>query len=212
MGPKRGAGVSDRGRVRRGRGSRMPRSSRGGHRGTTLVPSSSSSEEGFWHYDFLLCILSCSAARIPLPPAFAAIVSELNLSGLLLRLQGCVRSPSWIELEIDRSRVIFLGSGWKSFSWRLNLRDGDTICCRFNGEDTLTIRAFDPSGNRLDPYWQETSSDSSGGSRSPSSSSPVASSSGDSSGGACSSSSKEDLNVKPPVKRARQATLYNWRQ
>ena len=109
MGPKRGAGVSVRGRVRRGRGSRMPRSSRSGRRGATLVPSSSSSsEEDFWRYNFLLRILRQSAARIPLHPAFASIVSELNLSGLLLRLQGCVRSPSWIELEIDSSRLIFL--------------------------------------------------------------------------------------------------------
>ena len=112
-----------------------------------------------------------------------------------------------MELEVDSSRLIFLGSGWRSFSRRLNLRDGDTLCCRFDGEDTLTIRAFDPSGNHLDPYWQETSSDSSGGSRSPSFSSPMALSSGDSSGGACSSSSEEELDVKPPVKRARQATL-----
>ena len=86
MGPKRGAGVSGRGRVRRGRGSRMPRSSRGGRCGTMFVPSSSSEEEGFWRYDFFLRVLSRSAARIPLPPAFAAIVSELSLSGLLLRL------------------------------------------------------------------------------------------------------------------------------
>ena len=110
MGPKRDVGSSGRGRARRGRGSRTPRSSRGGRRGTTSAPSSSSAEEGFWHYDFLLRVLSLSAARIPLPSAFAAIVSELNLSCLWLRLQGCVRSPSWIELEIDSSCLIFLGS------------------------------------------------------------------------------------------------------
>src|SRR3954464_4504278 len=125
----------------------------------------------------------------------------------MLRLQGCVRSPSWVELEVDSSYLIFLGSGWRSFSRRLNLCDGDSLCCRFDGEDTLTVRAFDLSGNRLDPFWQETNSDSSGGSRRPSPSSQVASYSGDFSGGACSSSSKEELDVKPPVKRARQATL-----
>ena len=97
---------------------------------------------------------------------------------------------------------IFLGSGWRSFSRRLNLCDGDSLCCRFDGEDTLTVRAFDASGNRLDPFWQETISDSSSRSRSPSSASPMVSTSSDSSGGgACSSSSKEELDVKPPVKR-----------
>ena len=205
MGPKRGAG---RGRVRRGCGGRTPRSSRGGRRGASSTPSSSSSEEGFWCYDFLLRVRGRNAARILLPPAFDAIVSERSLDGFLLRLQGCTRSPSYVELEIDSSRLIFLGFGWKSFSRRLNLRDGDTLCCRFDGEDTLTIRAFDPSGNRMDPYWQETSSDNSGRSRSPTPVSSTASSSGDSSGDdVVPSNSGEDLDIEPPIKRARHATL-----
>ena len=108
MGPKHGVGMTCRGRARHGRGSRTPRSSCGGRHGASSEPSSSSAEEGCWRYDFLLRVLSRSAARIPLPLAFAAIVFELSLSGLLLRLQGCVRSPSWIELEIDSSRLIFL--------------------------------------------------------------------------------------------------------
>src|SRR4051812_11276331 len=205
MGPKRSGGAPGRGCVRRGRGGRTPRSSRDGHRGATSVPSSSFVEEGFWRYDFLLRVLGRTATRIPLPFSFASIVSELNLRGLWLRLQGCVWSPSWVELEVDSSCLIFLGSGWRSFSRRLNLRDRDSLCCRFDGEDTITVRAFDASGNRLDPFWEETSSDSSGGSRSPLSASPTASTSADSSGGgACSSSSEEELDIKTHVKRARQ--------
>ena len=200
--------MTGRGRVRHGRGGHTPRSSRSGRHGAASAPSSSSSEEGFWRYDFLLRVCGRNTARILLPPAFAAIVSERSLSGLLLRLQGCIRSPSWIELEIDSSRLVFLGIGWKSFSRRLNLRDGDTLCGRFDGEDTLTVRAFDPSGNRMYLYRQETSSDSSGRSRSPTPSSSMASSSGDSLGDdVVPSSSKQDRDVKPPVKRARQATL-----
>ena len=127
MGPKRGAGMTGCGLVRRGRDSRTPRSSRGGRRGASSAPSSSSLEEGFWCYNFLLRVRGRSAARILLPPAFATIVSERRLDGLLLRLQGCVRSPSYVELEIDSSRLIFLGFGWSSFSWWLNLRDSDTL-------------------------------------------------------------------------------------
>ena len=88
MGPKRSGGASGRRRVRRGRGGRAPRSSRDSRRCAASVPSSSLVEEGFWRYDFLLHVLSRSAARIPLPSSFAAIASELNLSDLLLRLQG----------------------------------------------------------------------------------------------------------------------------
>src|SRR4051812_43570938 len=158
MGLKRGSGTTIRSQVRRGRVGRTPRSSRGGRRGAVSTPSSSSSEEGFWRYDFLLRICGRSTACILLPPSFFALVSERSMDGLLLRLQGCIRSPSYVELEIDSSRLIFLGSGWSSFSRRLNLRDGDTLFCRFDGEDSLTVRAFDPSGNRKDPYWQESSS------------------------------------------------------
>ena len=71
--------MAGRGRGRCGRGGRTPRSSRGGRRGATSAPSSSSVEEGFWRYDFLLRVLGRTATRIPLPFSFASIISELNL-------------------------------------------------------------------------------------------------------------------------------------
>src|SRR4051812_11476687 len=107
MGPKRSAG---RGRVRHGRGGRAPRSSRGGRHSATLAVASSSSEEGFWQYDFLLRVRGQGATRILLPPAFSSVASKRGLDGLFLRLHGCFRSPSFVELEVDDSRLIFLGS------------------------------------------------------------------------------------------------------
>src|SRR4051812_42858740 len=79
MVPKRVAGITGRGRARRGRGGHTPRSSHGGRHGAALVPSSSSSEEGVWCYDFLLQVLGRGPARILLPSAFSAIVSEHDL-------------------------------------------------------------------------------------------------------------------------------------
>src|ERR1041385_5223284 len=206
MAPKRGRGVAGRSRGRRGRGGRTPRSSRGGRHGATLVLSSSSStEEGFWSYDFLLRVLNRDVAQIPLPFSSASIASERKLEGFWLRLHGTSRSSSWVELEVDASSLIFLGSGWRTFSRRLNLRSGDSICCRFDGEHTVIIRAFDAGGNRLDPYCEETSSSDSEGLSGGSPASPVSSPSADPSGdGVCSSSSKEELDVKPVVKRQRQ--------
>ena len=174
MAPRRGFG---RGRVRRGHGGRTPRSCRGGLHGAAPMPSSSPLEEGFWRYDFLLCIHSQSATRVLLPYAFSAIVVEHGLDGLLLHLQGSCRSPSYVDLEVDSSRLIFLGSGWSLFAWRLNLRDSDMLCCRFDGESTVTVRAFDPSGNSMDPRVQESSSDGSVRSKSPTPSSSTAPSS-----------------------------------
>ena len=85
------------------------------------------------------------------------------------------------------------------------MRDGDSLCCHFDGKDALTVRAFDAGGNRLDPYSEETSNVDSDGSSGGSPASPVTSSSADSSAdGACSSSSKDELDVKPVVKRLRQ--------
>src|SRR3954464_12922004 len=108
--------MTSRGRVRRGRGDRTPPPSRGGRRGAAPTPSSSSLEEGFWRYDFLLLVRGRKAARFHLPSAFAAIDSEHSMDGLLLRVQGCSRSPSYVELETDSSGLIFLGFGWKLFS------------------------------------------------------------------------------------------------
>src|ERR1041385_4365589 len=156
MAPKRGGGASSRGRGRRGRGGRTPRSSRGGRRGAAATPSLSCADEGVWRYDFLLRILSRTATRIPLPFSFASVIFELNLRGLWLRLQGCTQSPAWVVLSVDVSFLIFLDAGWRSFSRQLNLCDGDSLCCRFDGEDNLIVRAFDIGGNRLDPYWEET--------------------------------------------------------
>ena len=82
------------------------------------------------------------------------------------------------------------------------------LCCRFDSESTITVRAFDPSGNSMDPHWQESSGSGSGRSRSPTLVSSSASSSNDSSSdGAVPVSSDEDLDVKPPIKKAHQATL-----
>src|SRR3954464_5658275 len=180
MVPRRGVG---HGRGRRGRDGRTPRSCRGGRHGAVSVPSSSPLEEGFWRYDFLLRVRGQSANRVLLPSVFSAIVSERGLDGLLLHLQGSCRSPSYVDLEVDSSRLIFLGSGWSLFARRLNLRDGDMLSCRFDGERTVTIRAFDPSGNNMDPHWQESSSDNSTRSRSPTPASSTSPFSGDSSGG-----------------------------
>jgi len=67
---------------------------------------------------------------------------------------------------------------------------------------------FDPSGNSMDPHWQESSGSSSGKSRSHTLASSSASSDDDSSSdGAVPVSSDEDLDVKPPIKKARQAIL-----
>ena len=89
-----------------------------------------------------------------------------------------------------------------------HISNSDMLCCRFDGESTVTVRAFDPSGNSMDPHWQESSSDDSTRSRSPTPASSTAPSSNDSSGGdAISISSEEDLDVKPSIKRVRQGTL-----
>ena len=202
MAPKRGAG---RGRVRRGRGGRTPRAGRGGGRSMPLLPSSSSSTEGFWRHDFLLRVRGRNATRVLLPSSFSVIVADLGLDGLLLHLQGSGQAPSYVDLEFDRSRLVFLGSGWSSFSRRLGLRDGDALCCRFDGESVVTVRAFDPSGNRMDPRAQESSSDVStrSGGATPSSSSTQSSRSS-SGGGALEISSGENVDVKPSVKQARQ--------
>src|SRR4051812_13357714 len=120
MAPKRGGGVAGRGRgpsVVRPHTSFFARWTSWGCVGAFLFFCGG----GFWRYDFLLCVLSRTATQIPLPFSFPSMISELNLGGLWLPLQGCARSPSWVELIVDSSCLIFLGSGWRTFSRRLNL-------------------------------------------------------------------------------------------
>ena len=109
MDPKLGFG--------RGRGGRTPRSGRGGRHGVSPMPSSSPLEEGFWRYDFFLRVRGQNATRVLLPSSFSTIVVECGLDGLLLHLQGSCRSPSYVDLEVESSRLIFLGSGWSLFAW-----------------------------------------------------------------------------------------------
>ena len=75
------------------------------------MPYSSPLEEGFWRYDFFLRVRGKNATRVLLPSAFSAIVAKHGLDGLLLHLQGSCWSPSYVDLEVDSSRLIFLGSG-----------------------------------------------------------------------------------------------------
>src|SRR4051812_779661 len=106
------------------------------------MPSFSSVEEGFWRYDFLLRVRGRSATRVLLPSAFSAIVFERGLDGLLLHLQGSCRCPSYVDLEVDSSRLIFLGSGWSLFSRRFYFCGGFFFFFCFFGGRTFTVPAF----------------------------------------------------------------------
>src|SRR3954470_18598224 len=84
MAPKRGVG---RGRVRRGRGGRTPRSGHGGRHGVLSMPSSSPLEEGFWRYDFFLRVRGQNATCVLLPSAFScAFVVKTPLAFFFLLL------------------------------------------------------------------------------------------------------------------------------
>ena len=64
---------------------------------------------------------------------------------------------------MEGSASVFLETGWKVFARQFNLRRGDSLCCRFDGEETLSVRAFDAGGNRLEPCWESSSDSDSGG-------------------------------------------------
>ena len=88
-------------------------------------------------------------------------------------------------IRVESSSLVFLESGWRVFACQFNLRKGDSLCCRFDGEETLSIRAFDSDGNRLEPCWESSSDDRSGGAGGAS----ISSSAGDSPAGSRSSES-----------------------
>src|SRR3954471_21371327 len=88
-------------------------------------------------------------------------------------------------IRVESSSFVFLESGWRVFSRQFNLRKGDSLCCRFDGEETLSIRAFDADENRLEPCWESSSDSGSGGAGG----AHISSSAGDSPAGSLSSES-----------------------
>ena len=148
---------------------------------------------------------------------FSVLVSELGLEGLWLHFQGYPYCPFWVQTCAEGSAAVFLETGWKLFACQFNLRKGDTLCCRFDGEETLSVKVFDDGGNRLEPCWESSSDGDSGGSGDTRSSAPgggspgqsiTSSHSSDSSsggGGDSYSSFEQDAeDVKPKIKRARR--------
>lgn len=83
MGPKRGAGTSSRGRVRRGRGVRTPLSSRGGRRGAPSTPSSSSRRR------FFGAMISFYASIAGMPLAFYCLLHFLLLFFSAVLMASC---------------------------------------------------------------------------------------------------------------------------
>ena len=174
MAPKRcargAAGVSatrdTAGRGRRSRGARVPRAARArrGHGGSTGSIPSEAADTGALAHDFVLYIRGLFSRPTALPSSFAAVVSEWGLPGLWLHAQGYPCCPLWVMLHIEGSALVFLEDGWVAFARQFNLRKGDNLCWRFDGEDNLSIRAFDADGNRLEPCWESSSDGVSGGS------------------------------------------------
>src|SRR4051812_27478811 len=144
---------------------------------------------------------------------------QLDLEGLWLRLQGYPYCPLWVKTRVESSTLVFLETSWKIVARQFNLRRGDSLCCRFDGEENLSIRAFDADDNRLEPCWESSRDDDSGDAGGASISSSAGESTGQGGtnsnssdrspggggGGDSDSSSDEGAeDVKPPLKQARR--------
>ena len=55
---------------------------------------------------------------------------------------------------------MFLEKGWKTFVRSQNLKKGDDIIFRYDGDETLWARAFDPVGDRVGCCMESSISDS----------------------------------------------------
>ena len=149
----------------RGRGACAPRAARGhwGHGGSSRGSPVEAVDEGALAHDFVLHICGLISRQISLPSSFAPLVSELGPEGLWLCAQGYPYYPLWVKIRIEGSASVFLEAGWKVFAHQFNLRRGDSLCRRFDGEETLSMRPFDAGGNRLEPCWESSSESDSGG-------------------------------------------------
>ena len=122
------------------------------------IPSATK-DEGVVGHDFILNIRDPVRRRIALPLSFVVVVSELNPSGLWLRAQGYPYCPLWVRTHFEGPASMFLEDGWRTFARLFNLRKGDSLCCKFDGEVTLSVRAFNAGGDRLECCMGSSSED-----------------------------------------------------
>ena len=55
---------------------------------------------------------------------------------------------------------MFLEKGWKTFVWSRNLKKGDDLIFRYDGDESLGVRAFDSDGDRVGCCMESSNSDS----------------------------------------------------
>lgn len=150
-----GHGTATRGRRGRGRGIRGGRIRRGhgGHGGAAAAAAAArgpASHEGIFNHDFVVNIRSRIRHRVELPLSFAIAMVDFEPSGLFLCSNGCPYGPIWVETRFEDQTSMFLEKGWKTFARWYDLRRGDSLCCRFDGKDTLLVKAFNSHGDRLE--------------------------------------------------------------
>src|SRR4051812_14405487 len=102
------------------------------------------------------------SALVPMTLFFTSLVAFVIRSLFLLPLiflfragVGCPLAsnsrlylfPIVVRTRVESSTLVFLETRWKVITRQFNLLIGDSLCYRFDGEETLSIRAFDPDGN-----------------------------------------------------------------
>ncbi|KAE8782038.1 l-ascorbate oxidase-like protein [Hordeum vulgare] len=76
---------------------------------------------------------------------------------LWLRVLGCGNGSVPVAVEHPRSRLVFLGHGWKSFARAHNLWDGYVLRFKMMADNLLSVQLYGSSGAHLG-CWEESSS------------------------------------------------------
>src|SRR4051812_19484356 len=108
----------------------------------------------FFNHDFVVNIRSRICNHIELPLSFGITMADLEPPGLFMRVEGCPYGPIWVETSFEEGSLMLLGKGWKSFALWYDMRRGDCLCCRFDGKDSLLMRAFNVHGIIWSIAWK----------------------------------------------------------
>ncbi|KAE8821837.1 l-ascorbate oxidase-like protein [Hordeum vulgare] len=100
--------------------------------------------------EFLVRLQGRIQTRLPLPFAFAKVMSEEKPPMLRLQMHGCGNGAVPVAVEPPGPRFLFLDRGWNSFARAHNFWDGHVLRFKMMADNLLSVKIYGSSGARLD--------------------------------------------------------------
>ncbi|KAE8780973.1 heat shock cognate 70 kda protein 1 [Hordeum vulgare] len=85
-------------------------------------------------------------------------------SGMWLQANDCWNTPSWVMVKFSPPWFMFLDQGWKTFTGSHDLKCGQVLHFRFDGDATMLVKFFGVVGGCVECCTEGESGSDSGSS------------------------------------------------